>query len=81
MSTVVSGTNRTTPRAGSPAAQKSNQYNWLPKLDRNVIRDAEHHLAELGQLGWDVLVIWERDVVHDAGIAERIRGFLERGDG
>ena len=59
---------------------KSNQHYWLPKLERNVIRDAEH-LAQLAQLGWDVLVIWECDVVSDDGIADRIRGFLERGDG
>ena len=70
---------------GDPACRiarrpKSNQHYWLPKLERNVIRDAEH-LAQLAQLGWDVLVIWECDVVCDDGIADRIRGFLERGDG
>lgn len=59
---------------------KSNQHYWLPKLERNVVRDAEH-LAQLAQLGWDVLVIWECDVIRDDGIADRIRGFLERGDG
>ena len=31
---------------------------WLPKLERNVARDAEHQ-ARLRELGWDVLVIWE----------------------
>ena len=59
---------------------KSNQHYWLPKLEHNVIRGAEH-LAQLGQLGWDVFVIWECEVVRDDGIAERIRGLLERGDG
>ena len=59
---------------------KSNQHYWLPKLERNVARDAAH-LAQLAQLGWDVLVIWECDLLRDDGIADRIRGFLERGDG
>ncbi|MCY3677607.1 MAG: very short patch repair endonuclease [Gemmatimonadetes bacterium] len=59
---------------------KSNRHYWLPKLERNVIRDAEQR-AELARLGWDVLVIWECDVVRDDGIADRIRSFLERADG
>ena len=58
---------------------KSNRHYWLPKLKRNVARDAEHQ-AELAELGWRVLVIWECDVVGDRGIADRIRSFLERSD-
>lgn len=59
---------------------KSNLHYWLPKLERNVIRDAEQR-AELARLGWDVLVIWECDVVRDDGIADRIRSFLQDADG
>lgn len=31
---------------------------WLPKLERNKRRDNEH-LAQLKDLGWSVLVVWE----------------------
>ena len=56
---------------------QSNQHYWLPKLERNVARDAEHQ-TQLAELGWDVLVIWECDVGANDGIADRIRDFLER---
>ena len=54
---------------------------WRDKLlDANVERDRRNEAA-LRADGWSVLVIWECDVVSDDGIADRIRGFLERGDG
>lgn len=37
---------------------KSNTGYWLPKLQRNRRRDAEH-LVELRKLGWKVIVVWE----------------------
>ena len=55
---------------------RSNQYYWLPKLERNATRDAEHQ-ARLTELGWGVLVIWECDVESGDGIADLIREFLE----
>ena len=55
---------------------KSNLAYWLPKLERNVVRDNEHQ-ANLAASGWDVLVIWECDVKASNGIANRIREFLE----
>ena len=57
---------------------RSNQYYWLPKLERNVARDAEHQV-QLSELGWDVLVIWECDLGEDRRITDRIQGFLEVG--
>ena len=56
---------------------KSNRAYWLPKLDRNVVRDAENR-ENLYELGWDSLVIWECEVRSGEGIAERIRDFLEQ---
>lgn len=55
---------------------QSNQNYWLPKLERNVIRDAEHQ-ANLKASGWDVLVLWECDVKASSSIADKIREFLE----
>ena len=40
---------------------KSNQDYWIPKLERNVERDARHRAALLS-LGWDFLEIWECQV-------------------
>lgn len=55
---------------------KSNQDYWLPKLERNVVRDADH-ITTLKLMSWDVLVIWECEIKKDAGIAEHIRQFLD----
>ena len=57
---------------------KSNLDYWLPKLQRNVERDAEHH-DRLSALGWQVLVIWECEVKIAVGLPERIEEFLEQG--
>ena len=57
---------------------KSNLDYWLPKLQRNVERDAEHR-DRLSALGWQVLVIWECEVKIAAGLLERIVEFLEQG--
>ncbi len=55
---------------------KSNLDYWLPKLDGNVVRDADNQVR-LRELGWDSLVIWECEVRAGDGIEERIRNFLE----
>lgn len=43
---------------GGARVPGSNQDYWLPKLQRNVQRDAKKD-AELRGLGWRVLVVWE----------------------
>lgn len=55
---------------------KSNQEYWLPKLDRNAARDAEHQASLRGQ-GWDVLVIWECEVNAGPGFLEKAKKFLD----
>jgi DNA mismatch endonuclease (patch repair protein) len=37
---------------------KTRQDFWVPKLERNVLRDQEV-VAELRALGWNVVVVWE----------------------
>jgi DNA mismatch endonuclease (patch repair protein) len=37
---------------------KSNQDYWIPKLERNRLRDSEH-VAVLKSSGWRVMVLWE----------------------
>ena len=56
---------------------KSNLDYWLPKLDGNVVRDADNQ-DRLRELGWDSLVIWECEVRAGEGIEDRIREFLGR---
>lgn len=36
----------------------SNQEYWIPKIQRNIERDAVN-IQELRNLGWNVIVIWE----------------------
>ncbi|MDE2988746.1 MAG: DNA mismatch endonuclease Vsr [Chloroflexota bacterium] len=56
---------------------RSNRDYWLPKLARNVERDAEHE-QKLGALGWEVLVIWECEVRRGSEFLDRAVEFLEK---
>lgn len=52
----------------------TNQAYWLPKLARNVKRDAAARNA-LEELGWRVLTIWECQI-GDSDLGVRIADFL-----
>ncbi len=55
---------------------KSNQAYWVPKLERNRARDAEH-LKALRKIGWKALVVWECELSQDeVGIMRRLTKFL-----
>ena len=43
------------PKAATP---KSNTDYWLPKLEKNVLRD-KRNIENLEEAGWHILVIWE----------------------
>jgi len=51
---------------------------WIPKLARTRERDLASFLA-LGELGWQVLVIWECETEQLVSLTEKIDCFL-RGD-
>lgn len=55
---------------------KSNTAYWLPKLQRNVERDASN-IEALEALGWSVMVIWECETKRE-DLAERLQAFLNR---
>ncbi|MBW7997823.1 MAG: DNA mismatch endonuclease Vsr [Candidatus Glassbacteria bacterium] len=55
---------------------KSHRDYWIPKLERNRQRDAEHQ-DRLAELGWNVLVIWECETKDRNALCARIRKFLE----
>jgi DNA mismatch endonuclease, patch repair protein len=54
---------------------RSNQDYWVPKLERNRERDAEH-IAALKEAGWSVLVIWECETGDLGKLARSVRAFL-----
>jgi DNA mismatch endonuclease, patch repair protein len=54
---------------------KSRPEYWIPKLERNVFRDAKN-MNELLVSGWDVLVIWECEVPQVENLTERLQYFL-----
>ena len=64
------------PTCNKSRKPQSNRSYWLPKLERNVSRDAEQQ-AQLAELGWDVLVLWECDIQSSDDLAVRISQFLE----
>lgn len=37
---------------------KTNREFWLKKFEKNIIRDNKNYIT-LGEMGWDVIVIWE----------------------
>ena len=56
---------------------RSNRDYWLPKLQRNALRDAEHQ-ADLEAAGWKILVVWECETKSIDNIQNIIREYLER---
>lgn len=54
---------------------KSNQDYWKPKLERNVLRDAEHE-AELTAKGWRVLKVWECEIKDLETLTRKLKEFL-----
>lgn len=51
---------------------KTRQHFWIPKLQANVERDARKE-AQLRELGWRVLVVWECETRDVAVLEERLR--------
>ncbi|MNF24500.1 Very short patch repair protein [compost metagenome] len=51
---------------------KSRQEYWLPKFEANVARDARKE-AQLRELGWRVLVIWECETKSLEALEARLR--------
>lgn len=49
---------------------------WIPKLERNTIRD-KSNIESLRTLGWKVFVIWECETKDLSGIQSRISRFLK----
>lgn len=54
---------------------KSNQAYWIGKLLRNKQRDAENQ-AELHEMGWETLVIWECQINELESLTKQIHAFL-----
>lgn len=61
---------------GEGRLPRSRREYWVPKLQRNVQRDAEE-TAALHAAGWETLVIWECETKDTAALALRLRQFLE----
>ena len=57
-------------------APKSRQEYWLPKLEANVNRD-RIKIAELEQLGWKVLVVWQCETKDTNSLALRLQAFVD----
>jgi DNA mismatch endonuclease, patch repair protein len=56
---------------------QSNQTYWLPKLERNRLRD-ERHLRSLLDAGWCVLVVWECELKDQSSLRNRLASFLNK---
>lgn len=55
---------------------KTNQDYWIPKLERNRLRDRSSSEALLS-MGWEVLTIWECEIMNfDKRLQEKVIKFL-----
>lgn len=54
---------------------RSNRDYWVPKIECNRQRDARQ-LAELTQLGWSVLIVWECELRDRPALCKRLTGFM-----
>ena len=60
------------PRAAVPSSRVDF---WKQKFEQNCARDARVQ-AQLCELGWKVLVIWECETKRPEGLRDRLTGFL-----
>ncbi|UFS71769.1 very short patch repair endonuclease [Geomonas sp. RF6] len=58
---------------------KTNQEYWVPKLEKNVTRDASN-LAALAAAGWSFLILWECELKDVSSLQSRICKFLDAVD-
>jgi DNA mismatch endonuclease (patch repair protein) len=63
----------------------SNTDYWNKKLDRNVERD-NNNREKLGEMGWQVLIVWECQIKNRQELTQILTSFLskelqEQGDG
>ena len=54
---------------------KSNKGYWIPKIERNKIRDKKN-FAELKKLKWKVLVVWECEVKNTDKVWSKLNKYL-----
>ena len=63
---------------GAKQAIKKNRHFWVPKIERNIARDAEVNRI-LTADGWTVLRFWEDEILtNTAACVERVRDVLLR---
>jgi DNA mismatch endonuclease, patch repair protein len=55
---------------------KSNQHYWIPKIERNQLRDAEN-INNLHAAGWNVLIIWDCELRETGSLSKKILQFLQ----
>ena len=63
-------------KCGGGRMPQSNLDYWKPKLERNVMRDAEKDAA-LCELGWRLLVIWECEIKTSDDVEKRVRRIVK----
>ncbi|ASW04417.1 very short patch repair endonuclease [Paraburkholderia aromaticivorans] len=54
----------------------TNRDYWLPKIERNRARDAQH-LVDMAGLGWSVLTVWECELRDVVALSAKLAGFME----
>ena len=56
---------------------KANREYWVLKVTRNKQRDKEH-AAALNSQGWQIMTVWECEIVELEDLTSRLTKFLEQ---
>jgi len=63
------------PHCKDAVLPKSRTDYWLPKLERNTLRDHDN-TAKLQAMGWRVLTIWECDIKNQERLSQLLKDFF-----
>lgn len=63
------------PNCRFAAVPRTRAEYWVPKLEQNRARDAQH-AARMRDMGWETLVVWECELQDPVQVAESLKRFL-----
>lgn len=54
----------------------TNREYWLPKLEKNTVKDKEHR-KKLTQMGWKTIIVWECEIKNIDKVARKLKLLLD----
>lgn len=54
----------------------TNRNYWLPKLEKNIVKDKEHR-KKLKQMGWRSIVVWECEINNIGKLSQKLEKLMQ----